>query len=145
MEQNRQLAQALRKRGIAVVCGDASLPGVMDMALIAKAKLLVCAVPDGFQVRQIVDLAREANAHLDMVARTHSDHEREYLERQGVGMAVMGEHELALAMMGYGLRSFGTHEDVARMVVNGFRTTCRKEEEVPGLREDGVQHGKEQP
>lgn len=124
VDQNRHLVQALRKKGLPVVCGDASVPGVMDQGRIARARLLVCAVPDGFQVRQIVDLARAANPHIDMVARTHSDREREYLERQGVGMAIMGEHELALSMMGYALRSCGLHDDAAKVIVNGFRTGC---------------------
>ena len=124
IDQNRHLVQALRKRGVPVIYGDASVPGVLEQARIAKARLLVCAVPDGFQVRQIVDLAQAVNIYIDMVARTHSDHEREYLERQGVGLAVMGEHELALSMMGYALRSCGVRDDLAQMVVSGFRTGC---------------------
>ncbi|CAA7624507.1 YbaL family putative K(+) efflux transporter [Magnetospirillum sp. SS-4] len=122
IEQNRKLVHTLRKRGLVAVYGEASVPGVMEIARIRQARLLVCAVPDGFQTRRIIDLARHANPGIDMVARTHSDRERDYLERQGIGMAVMGEHELALTMMGYALRSLGIHDDAAKLVVNGFRT-----------------------
>ena len=38
-------------------------------------------------------------------------------------MAVMGERELALGMMGYALRSLGLHEDKVRMIVQRFRVS----------------------
>lgn len=122
VEQNRQTVQALRKKGIGVVCGDAAVPGVLDGVGLAAARLLVVAIPDGFQVRQVVDIARAGNPHLHMVARTHSEAERDYLERQGVGLAVMGERELALSMLGYALRSVGITEAAADMVVTGLRS-----------------------
>ena len=121
IEKNRQVVRTLRQQGAAILCGDAAVPGVLEEARIAEARLLVCAVPDGFQVRQIVARARAATPGLDMVVRTHSDLERDYLERQGVGMVVKGEHELALAMMGYALRRLGLGEEAAQGVVNGFR------------------------
>jgi monovalent cation:H+ antiporter-2, CPA2 family len=62
------------------------------------------------------------------VVRTHREVELSYLERQGVGMAVMGERELALSMMNYALRSLGLSETRARLVVQGFRTI------IPGVR-----------
>lgn len=37
-------------------------------------------------------------------------------------MAVMGERELALAMMDYALRSSGINDESAKDVVAGFRT-----------------------
>lgn len=126
IEQNRQTVQALRKRGVPVVCGDAATPGVLDCVGLATAKLLVVAIPDGFLVRQVIDVARAGNPHIDMVARTHSDTERDYLERQGVGLAVMGERELALSMMGYALRSLGIHDETAKLVVAGLRTVGAK-------------------
>jgi len=46
-----------------------------------------------------------------------------YLERQGVGMAVMGERELALGMAEYALRSLGLSEDKARLVVQDLRAS----------------------
>lgn len=121
VEQNRQTVQALRKKGVAVVCGDAAVPGVLEGVGLTGARLLVAAIPDGFQVRQVVDIARAGNPHLHMVARTHSDSEREYLERQGVGLAVMGERELALSMLGHALRLVGVTDDAANLVVSGLR------------------------
>ena len=40
---------------------------------------------------------------IDTVVRTHSDHEREHFEKEGVGRVMMGERELALGMTDYAL------------------------------------------
>ncbi|WP_231376204.1 YbaL family putative K(+) efflux transporter [Magnetospirillum fulvum] len=110
IEQNRQLVTTLRDEGLSVLYGDASVPGVLSKADINRARLLVVAIPDGFQVRQVVEIARTASPTIDIVARTHNEEERDYLQRQGVGLAVMGEHQLALAMMDYALDGFtGSH------------------------------------
>ena len=63
------------------------------------------------------------NPRIDTVVRAHREGEFAYLERQGVGLAVMGERELALGMMDYALRSLGLSQDKARLVVQGFRTS----------------------
>jgi len=131
VEQNRQTVQSLRKKGVTVVCGDAAIPGVLESVGLGAARLLVVAIPDGFQVRQVVDIARSGNPHLHMVARTHSEAEREYLERQGVGLAVMGERELALSMLGHALRKAGITEDAANLVVSGLRTFPKEEAAQP--------------
>jgi K+:H+ antiporter len=84
---------------------------------------LVIATPDPFQGRRILEFARRLNPQIDTVVRTHREGELSYLEHQGVGMAVMGERELALSMMDYALRSLGLSETRARVVVHGFRTS----------------------
>ena len=63
--------------------------------------------PDPFQARAVVDQARKANPSIDSVVRTHSEEERAYLARAGVGLAVMGELELARAMARYALSVSG--------------------------------------
>jgi CPA2 family monovalent cation:H+ antiporter-2 len=123
VERNRRRARELRSRGQVVVWGDAAAAGVLEAAHIDSARLLVIAAPDAFQARRILDVARRANPRIDTVARAHADGEMTYLERQGVGMAVMGERELALGMADYALRSLGLSEDKARRVVQGLRVS----------------------
>ena len=74
------------------------------------------------------------NPRIDTVVRTHREGELSYLERQGVGMAVMGERELALSMMNYALRSLGLSETRARVVVQGFRTSFQVPDHKTDLR-----------
>ena len=123
VESNRWRAEELRAQGLPVVWGDAAAPGVLEAAHVEYARLLVIATPDPFQGRRILELARRVNPRIDTVVRTHREGELSYLERQGVGMAVMGERELALSMMNYALRSLGLSETRARVVVRDFRTS----------------------
>ena len=107
IEHDREAAASLRRRSIPVVYGDAARPGVLEHAGLRTARLLVVTAPDPFQARAIIDLARRINLSIDIVVRTHSDGEREYLEGKNVGKAVMGESELADAMARYALERFG--------------------------------------
>jgi CPA2 family monovalent cation:H+ antiporter-2 len=107
VEQDLEAAASLRRQGVPVVYGDAARPGVLDHAGLRDARLLVVTAPDPFQARAIIDLARRIQPAIDVVVRTHSDAEREYLERKNVGKAVMGERELADAMARYALERFG--------------------------------------
>ena len=122
IETNRRLVDQMREQGIRVLYGDATANGVLDAAQVAGARLLVIATPDGFHARRILELARSRNPHIAIVVRTHSASELEYLTRQGVDRAVMGELELALEMTEYALRSLGVPEERCRLVTQWLRT-----------------------
>ena len=107
IEQDRGTALALREQGLPVLYGDAARPGLLEHAGLRGARLLVVTAPEPFQARAIIDLARRIHPGIDIAVRTHSDAERAYLEKSRVGMAVMGEQELADAMARYALGRFG--------------------------------------
>ncbi|WP_454021002.1 YbaL family putative K(+) efflux transporter [Azospirillum sp. Marseille-Q6669] len=121
IDQNRRRVEALRERGVPAVYGDATTPGVLEAAGTRRARLIVVATPQGYQTRRVLDLARRINPSIDTAVRTHSEAEVAHLERQGVGLAIMGERELAFGLMDYALRSFGSSGDKARAVVQGVR------------------------
>jgi hypothetical protein len=54
-------------------------------------------------------------------ARTHSVGELAYLERQGLGAAIMGAREFAFGLTDYALRSLGISESKARAIVQESR------------------------
>lgn len=122
IERDRRLAEELKRRGVPVVWGDAAAPGVLEAAGLQHARLLILAAPDGVGSGRAVARARQICPGLDAVARVHSDAERAYLDRQGVGVAVMGERELAYAMLDYALRSLGLREAEARLMLQAYRT-----------------------
>ncbi|MCG3191078.1 MAG: putative cation/proton antiporter YbaL [Thermoanaerobaculia bacterium] len=97
-EQSREAVEALRKRDIPAVSGDASDPMVLAQAHVIRAALLVIATPDPVKVRKIVEVARQMNPHIEIVLRTHTEEEADYLRKEAAGEVFMGEHELALAM-----------------------------------------------
>jgi CPA2 family monovalent cation:H+ antiporter-2 len=97
-EQNRELVEELRERGVHAVSGDANDPGVLIQAHVARAAMLVIATPDTVGIGRIVELARRLNPKIEIVLRTHSDEEADMLRRDAAGTVFMGEHELAKAM-----------------------------------------------
>lgn len=98
-EQNRELVEDLRKRGIAAVSGNAAEPGVLIQAHIAHAAILVITAPDSMQVRQIAQIARTLNPDIEIVLRTHSEGESQLMRQDGIGTVFFGEEELAKGMV----------------------------------------------
>jgi CPA2 family monovalent cation:H+ antiporter-2 len=123
IDQDRQRVEALRARGLPAIYGDATTPGVLEAADTDKARLIVIATPEGFQTRRIIELARALNPDIDTAVRTHTDSEVAHLERQGVGIAIMGERELALGLMEYALHSLGTPAEKAHLIVQNARVS----------------------
>lgn len=121
IEREHRRVRELRGRGIHVVHGDATAPGVLASAEIARARLLIAAIAHGLEARRVLEMARQANPSIDTVVRTHSEAELADLETAGVGLAVFAERELALGMMVYALRSMGLSEGEARMFVQSSR------------------------
>ncbi len=117
VERDSHLLTGLRNRGVRAVYGDASTPGVLAAAGLKSARLLVIASPDGFQTRRIVEIAREENPGIDLVVRTHSSEELEYLQGQNISCAVMGERELALGMIEHALLRLGVPRDRVHLVI----------------------------
>ena len=97
-EQNRQLVEDLRRRGIAAVSGNAAEPAVLIQAHVADAAMLVVASPDAFNVRQMAATARALNPDIEIVLRTHSEDESSLLQKDGIGAVFFGEEELAKGM-----------------------------------------------
>ncbi|HEU4829705.1 MAG TPA: YbaL family putative K(+) efflux transporter [Gemmatimonadales bacterium] len=112
VEQDREAFERIRDRGIPALYGNASRAGVLQAARPERARLILITTPDPFQARAVLELARRANPAIHTVVRTHSEEERAYLERQEVGLAVLGERELAHTMARQALRYCGAGEDV---------------------------------
>lgn len=97
-DQERERVEGLRDRGVAAVSGDASEAAVLIQSHVARARLLIVAIPDVFRARQMVEIARKLNPSIETMARSHSDEETEFLQHEGIGRVFMGEHELAQSM-----------------------------------------------
>ena len=106
-EQNREMVERLRAKGIAAVSGDASDPAVLIQAHIARASMLVVATPDTFDVRQMIKTARTLNPGIETVVRTHNEEEAGLLEREAAEKVFLGEDELAKGMSRHVLERYG--------------------------------------
>ena len=87
--------------GIEHIRGNAARDQVLAAANLASAKLLFVAIPQAFEAGQIVQQARAANPQLRIIARAHFDAEAAHLGHLGADDVVMGEREIAAAMLGF--------------------------------------------
>ncbi|MBO9687783.1 YbaL family putative K(+) efflux transporter [Roseateles chitosanitabidus] len=119
-EQSRETVEALRKRGIAAVSGDAADPMVLVQAHIANAAMLVVATPDSMRARQMAETARQLNPGIEIVLRTHGEDESALLRKEQLGTVFYGEEELAKGMSRHVLQRFNAPmpEDIAPLMGN---------------------------
>jgi CPA2 family monovalent cation:H+ antiporter-2 len=89
----------LKGEGREAIAGNAAHPDVIRAANLPAARCLLVAIPDAFEGGQVVAQARELSASLPIIARAHSEAEIEHLKKHGATSVVMGEHEIAKAMV----------------------------------------------
>ncbi|MBB5049432.1 CPA2 family monovalent cation:H+ antiporter-2 [Rhodopseudomonas rhenobacensis] len=89
----------LHKAGLKALSGNAAASDLLEAADIANARGLLVAIPDGFEGGQIVAKARALNATLTIVARAHSEEEVAHLKHNGADVVILGEDEIARAMV----------------------------------------------
>jgi CPA2 family monovalent cation:H+ antiporter-2 len=107
IEEDPRIVAHLREAGAEVIQGNAALSVVLERAELRSARVLVVAIPDPVTARQVVDQARALAPDLDVVVRTHSEIERQYLLDRGVSEVVLGEWELALELTRHALLAVG--------------------------------------
>ena len=101
VEENRTLVKRLRRQKIPAVFGDAASPNILSKTHIEEANILVIAIPDTFNVRNVVKTARALNPKIKLLVRTHSEEEIKLLERENLEKVFLGENELAISMTDY--------------------------------------------
>lgn len=97
-EQNREIVEGLRKKGIAAVSGNAADPAVLVQAHIQNAAMLVIATPETIDFRKMSEAASMLQPSIEIVVRTHNEEESTLLRKDGVGTVFYGEEELAKGM-----------------------------------------------
>jgi CPA2 family monovalent cation:H+ antiporter-2 len=107
VDDDRAIVERLREEDVSAVFGNASEPAVLLQAHVHRARMLVIAVPDTVDVRQMVESARRVNPRIEAVVRTHRDDETTALEMDIFGKVFVGEHELAVSMIRWVLERYG--------------------------------------
>ena len=101
IEDDEQRVEAVQAEGVEAIVGNGVLPGVLSLANVANARVLIVAIPDGFEAGALVMHAKELNPGIRIVARAHSDEEVEHLTKHGADRVIMGEKEIAHGMLDY--------------------------------------------
>lgn len=101
IEESREIGEWLRAQGIDVLQGPDSPVALLEAANIAEASHLFVAIPNALEAGHYIEQAIRRNPSLKIIARAHSDHEVGFLQSKGAATIVMGEREIARAMMLY--------------------------------------------
>ena len=99
IEDKDEVVTGLTARGIEAASGNAADPEVIAAANLGAARCLLVAITDAFEGGQAVEQARTINPSLPIIARAHSEAETLHLKKHGASVVVMGEHEIAKAML----------------------------------------------
>lgn len=127
IERERKLVEALRKEGANVIWGDAAAPQILEVAGVKNADILILALPSSMSTRRMIDISRELNPGIKIIARAHTDKELDEMEKLGVTMAAMGERELAMTMARHTLQQCGISEVNARLMMEEFRLRAQSD------------------
>jgi CPA2 family monovalent cation:H+ antiporter-2 len=99
IEESREAVERLRARSIEAIAGNAAQEALLRAASVEQARILFVAIPNAFEAGQIVQQARRANPGIEIVARAHFDAEVDHLTQLGADIVIMGEREIARAML----------------------------------------------
>lgn len=97
-DENREIVEGLRNKGIPAVFGNATEPAVLIQAHITNASMLVIATPDTLDVRKIVETAKILQPNIQIVVRVNSESESQLLKSEHIGKIFYGKEELANSM-----------------------------------------------
>ena len=101
IEDDDEAVEGLKASGLEALSGNAADPAILAAANLGAARCLLVAIPEAFEGGQVVEQARAINPKLPIIARAHSEAEIEHLAKHGANLVVMGEHEIAKAMISH--------------------------------------------
>ena len=101
IEDDNEVVEGLKANGLEALSGNAADPEIIAAANLGAARCLFVAIPEAFEGGQVVEQARAVNPALPIIARAHSEAEIEHLTKHGANLVVMGEHEIAKAMINH--------------------------------------------
>jgi CPA2 family monovalent cation:H+ antiporter-2 len=97
-DERREVVEALRAQHIPAVAGDLTDPATLIQAHIAKATALLINQPDSLRTRQMVEVARELNPGVHVVALAGSEEEADLLSQEMGIRTCLPEAALARAL-----------------------------------------------
>ena len=100
-EENREIVENLREKGIAAVSGSATEPGVLIQAHIQHARLLVISPMDILDIHKIVDTAKMLNPQIQVLICAENKAEAELIRADNLGEVYFAKEEMAKNMSNY--------------------------------------------
>ena len=121
IEASGDIADRLAAAGYHVVHGDATTLSALREAGLQDARLVLVAAPDAWQARAVLARAHQLNPGVEVLVRTHSDEERQFLEEMGAARALYAERELAVSMSREAFLRFRPEADLEALTARILR------------------------
>jgi CPA2 family monovalent cation:H+ antiporter-2 len=100
IEEREELVSGLAgEPHVSIIYGNAVEDDVLAQAGLQRAGWLFVTAPDAFESGQIIEQAKKLNPTITVIARAHSDAEVEHLKHYGADHVIMGERQIAEAMV----------------------------------------------
>ncbi len=100
-EENREIVENLREKGIAAVSGSATEPGVLIQAHIQHARLLLISPMDILDIHKIVDTAKILNPQIQVLVCAENKAEADLIRAENLGEVYFAKEEMAKNMSNY--------------------------------------------
>jgi CPA2 family monovalent cation:H+ antiporter-2 len=98
IEDDADLVDQARARGLPVVRGNAANKRVMQEAAPERARLAVFAIPQALEAGETIERLKALNPEITVLARAHSEGQVRHLLQHGADAAVLAERELAYSL-----------------------------------------------
>ena len=105
IERDPDIVRGLRSRGVPCLFGDAAQPRLLEEAHVARATLVVVALPEMDRARLVVRAVRAVSPQVPVLARAHTASARQALTEAGATEVIEPELEAAATMIRHALRS----------------------------------------
>lgn len=97
-EENREIVEGLREKGIAAVSGSAIEPGVLIQAHIQHARLLVISPMDLLDIHKIIDTAKLLNPYIQVLICAETKEQANLIRQENLGAVYYAKEEMAKSM-----------------------------------------------
>ena len=122
IDNSEAAIQRLRQEKLPYIFGDGDSELVLEKTHLEAAKALAITLPDPTSTRLLLKRALEFVPNLDVVARSHSDSEIDWLTQMGAKEVVQPEFEAALEMGNYMLSTLGEDKGAISDIIQAIRT-----------------------
>lgn len=121
IEIDPDIVKGLHARGVSCLFGDGAHRSLLEAAGVARAALVVLALPEMDRGRFAVAHVRAINPMVPILARSHDRAHHEALRGAGVTEVIQPETEAAAALIGHALRRLALPAERTTEYVERFR------------------------
>src|SRR5207244_6740815 len=126
IERDPDICAQLRARGVPCVFGDAAHRELLARAGVARAPLVIVALPEIERARLAVAAVRALRADVPLLARAHGRAEAEALRAKGATEIIQPELEASATLIRHALAALGLPKDRTIAYLERYRSAMER-------------------